>query len=315
MIPLLSIEGPTASGKSALAHLSAMAFGSGIISADSRQIYKGLDIGTAKPSVAEQLELPYHLIDIVDIKAIYDAGSFARDAGSLIERYHSEGKLPIVCGGTGLYVKALLDGICELPPIPSRIKHELRARLEAVSGDPSARQRELEAMYRQLMELDPWFAQKVSVNDPQRIIRGLEVYLGTGIPLSEHWRRQNPNQRFRAFRILIMPPREELYHRINSRLEQMVKNGLVEEIRSVLAAGYDWKDPGLNSLGYKEFRPYLEGGCALEEALNLAAQHSRNYAKRQITWYRKQDFDLTITSSGLNMSVLVSRISEALCLD
>ena len=313
MIPLVTIQGPTASGKSALAQALAMAFGSGIISADSRQVYQGLDIGTAKPTLEEQRQVPHHLIDIIDIKEVYDAGSFARDAAGPIREYASRGLIPIVCGGTGLYVKALLEGICELPPIPGSIKLSLSARI-ARATSPDDRIKLLNEMHAELRAIDPEFAARVSVTDPQRIIRGLEVWMATGIPLSEHWRQQQPSETYKTFNILIMPPREQLYKRINLRMAQMLESGLIDEIKSLLEQGYTWSDPGLNSLGYKEFKPYLEGTCSLEDAINLAAQHSRNYAKRQVTWYRKLDFDLTIASNELNMSVLESRIREVLSL-
>lgn len=311
MTPLITIEGATASGKSTLAMNLAHSLGSGIISADSRQIYIGMDIGTAKPTRQDQEQVTHHLIDIVKPSQSFDAGSFARLAAELITQYHAKGLIPIVCGGTGLYIKALLEGVCELPPISTAIKQDLRANLEAAGSDPQTRAAVLNQMYMRLQEVDEDFASKISANDPQRIIRGLEVYLGTGTPLSEHWRRQDKSNRFRVFRILIQPPRELLYAKINLRLEQMIDQGLTDEIRGLLEQGYNWDDPGLNSLGYKEFKEYFQGRQSLEEALGLAAQYSRNYAKRQMTWYRKIDFDLTTDSPELIISVLNARIRTA----
>ncbi|NLK49387.1 MAG: tRNA (adenosine(37)-N6)-dimethylallyltransferase MiaA [Candidatus Cloacimonetes bacterium] len=309
MIPIVIVEGPTASGKSALALELAQHLGSGIISADSRQIYRGMDIGTAKATAEEQTRIPHHLIDIVNPDCSYDAGSFARDAGKVIEDYHARGLVPVLCGGTGMYIKTLLEGICELPPIPAEIKEALRERLPSAE-DAEARQAELDRMYQELQAVDAEFAGGISNMDTQRIIRGLEVYQATGIPLSEHWRRQSPQQLYKPFRILLNPPRAELYQRINQRMDKMVEAGLLEEIKGLLASSYTWDDPGLNSLGYKEYRGYLEGRQSLEDAVAMAAQGSRNYAKRQVTWYRKVDFDLTFTGFTFNLSVLYTRISE-----
>lgn len=309
MIPLITIEGPTASGKSALALELAQSLNTGIISADSRQIYRYLDIGTAKPSIEQQQSIPHHLIDIINPDKSYDAGSFARDASRRITDYHERGLIPIVCGGTGLYIKALLEGVCELPPIPKSIKKELKAELDAAGEDIPKRQLVLAELYSRLKEVDADFAFRISANDPQRIIRGLEVYLATGVPLSVHWRNQQSAQDMKAFRILILPPRDQLYAKINSRFDEMLAKGLIDEIKAVLDRGYSWQDAGLNSLGYKEFQDFLEGRIKLDEAKELAAQHTRNYAKRQTTWYRKIEFDLTSEDKGLNISVLRTRLS------
>jgi len=321
MIPLVTIEGPTASGKSALALQLVNSLGSGIVSADSRQIYRGMDIGTAKPSRQEQKAVRHHLIDIIDPSQSYDAGSFIRDARSVIAQYRAQGLIPVICGGTGLYIRSLLEGICALPPIAAEYKQRLLARLNQAST-PEDRQRLLQEMHNELYRVDPEFAAQVSSRDSQRIIRGLEVFEATGLPLSQHWRLQkgpdtslrdnSPAESYKAFRILISPPREQLYERINLRMEQMLHDGLLEEIKGLLERGYDWHSPGLNSLGYKEFKPYFENAATLEQAQAMAAQHSRNYAKRQITWYRKVDFDLASATNELSMSVLVSRIEASL---
>jgi len=157
----------------------------------------------------------------------------------------------------------------------------------------------LAALYAELKSLDPLFAEKISENDTQRILRGLEVAIGTGIPLSEHWQKQKSSCKYNAFRILIDIPRPELYQRINQRIEKMLAQGLLAEIENLFALGYDENSPGLNCLGYKEFLPYFKKEAGLEECILLAAQHQRNYAKRQVTWYRKGNFDLVISPSGI----------------
>ena len=290
MIPVITIEGATASGKSALAIVLAEALNTEIISADSRQVYRYLDIGTAKVTKEEQKRVKHHLIDIINPDETYNAGAFVKDASIIIEKLHSEGKIPVICGGTGLYIKALLKGLFSLPPLPQEIRQNLKQRLKEEG---------LAALYAELKSLDPLFAEKISENDTQRILRGLEVAIGTGIPLSEHWQKQKSSCKYNAFRILIDIPRPELYQRINQRIEKMLAQGLLAEIENLFALGYDENSPGLNCLGYKEFLPYFKKEVGLEECILLAAQHQRNYAKRQVTWYRKGNFDLVISPSGI----------------
>ncbi|MBW6514724.1 MAG: tRNA (adenosine(37)-N6)-dimethylallyltransferase MiaA [Candidatus Syntrophosphaera sp.] len=299
MIPLITIEGPTASGKTALAIELARELGSQIISADSRQVYRHLDIGTAKPSEEELKAVPHHLIGIIDPDEGYNAGRFRADAGKMIQELHSQGVVPIVCGGTGLYVSALLKGLFPQLEIPTAIRERL-ARRCADEG--------LAVLYAELRKIDPLFAAGISPNDKQRIQRGLEVYLATGTPISEHWRNQAPKQEYGAFRILIDPPREDIYARINLRIRAMADRGWLDEIRRLLALGYDATAPGLNSLGYKELLPHLLQGRELDECLLLAAQHTRNYAKRQCTWYRKCKFDLTLRSNACIISEVMGLI-------
>ncbi|HQJ17221.1 MAG TPA: tRNA (adenosine(37)-N6)-dimethylallyltransferase MiaA [Candidatus Cloacimonas acidaminovorans] len=290
MIPVITIEGATASGKSALAIALAEALNTEIISADSRQVYRYLDIGTAKVTKEEQKRVKHHLIDIINPDETYNAGAFVKDASLIIEKLHSEGKIPVICGGTGLYIKALLKGLFFLPPLPQEIRQNLKQRLKEEG---------LAALYAELKSLDPLFADKISENDTQRILRGLEVAIGTGIPLSEHWQKQKSSCKYNAFRILIDIPRPELYQRINQRIEKMLAQGLLAEIENLFALGYDENSPGLNCLGYKEFLPYFKKEAGLDECILLAAQHQRNYAKRQVTWYRKGNFDLVISPSGI----------------
>ena len=301
MIPLIVIEGPTASGKTALAIELARRLDTEIISADSRQVYRHMDIGTAKPSSSELEAVPHHLISIIEPSQSYNVGLFCEDAGKVVERLHSQGRIPLVCGGTGMYVAGLLKGIFPQPEIPAQIRHNIRQRMAAEGP---------ERMYGELREADPEFAGKISPNDRQRIQRGLEIWAATGISISEHWRRQEREQRYVAYRILLDPPRKELYARINRRMEQMLAAGLADEIKRLLELGYDEHSPGLSSLGYREFLPWLRNSASLQECTSLAAQHSRNYAKRQYTWYRKHKFDLTLGSSEINISSVTELISR-----
>ena len=293
MIPLLTVEGATASGKSALALILARELGCEIISADSRQVYRYLDIGTAKPDPAALEEVPHHLIGIIEPSESYNVGRFCQAAGALARDLAARGVLPLVCGGTGLYVDGLIRGIFAQLAIPAAVRARLRERL----GEQG-----LPALYRELLAVDPEFAGRISARDQQRILRGLEVFEATGEPISGHWRRQQREEQFRVFRILLDPPREELYRRIDRRLDGMLERGLLEELRSLLQRGFTPQSPGLNSLGYKEFLPLLLEGAKPERCRDLAAQHTRNYAKRQCTWYRKHKFDLTLTSIAANIS-------------
>lgn len=300
MIPLVSVEGPTASGKTGLAIRLADALGSEIISADSRQIYRQMDIGTAKPTPEELAAVPHHLIGIIDPSQSYNVGRFRSDALEAVSGLRQRGLLPLVCGGTGLYVRGLLDGLFPLPQIPSELRASLIDRLAAEGLAP---------LYEELKRADPDFASRLSPNDKQRVLRGLEVYLASGRPISEHWRSQNREPRFSAFRVLLDPPRAELYARIDRRMELMLEQGLLQEIQTLLDSGYTAASPGLSSLGYREFLPYLAGSASLEECAALAAQHTRNYAKRQCTWYRNCKFDLTIAGEDVIISDVAGRIS------
>jgi len=302
MIPLITIEGATASGKSALAVCLAESIGAEIISADSRQVYRHMDIGTAKTLLQDRKGIPHHLIDIINPDQSYNAGSFSKDAAKLIEAMHKRKVIPIICGGTGLYVRSLLQGLCELPTIPEHIRNELKDKLN-LEG--------ISSLYKQLTELDPVFAAGISSNDRQRILRGLEVVLGTGKTLSEHWQNQRQNQLYRPFRIFLDPPRECLYEKINRRMEQMLSEGLLDEVKMLFSMGFDEHSPGLNSLGYKEFIPFVQGKSSAQGCSLIAAQHHRNYAKRQLTWYRKYRFDLTFNPEEIRISEIVKNVEAS----
>lgn len=299
MIPLVTIEGPTASGKSHLALELAEFLETEIISADSRQVYRGMDIGTAKPTKEEQERIPHHLIDIVEPSESYNAGRFCSQAGEVVQALWDKAKLPLICGGTGLYINSLLQGLFPKIEVSIELREKLRQRLKNEG---------LGILHNELQRIDPTFAAAVSANDKQRILRGLEVFLASGIPITQHWEKQSRSQRYTAFRILIDPPREKLYKRINNRVIQMLQDGLLDEIRMLFQRGFLPDSPGLNSVGYKEYFPHLLNGKPLQECLELAAQHTRNYAKRQCTWYRKHQFHLTLTSSDCIISAVASQI-------
>jgi tRNA dimethylallyltransferase len=301
MIPLITIEGATATGKTKLALELAERLNTEIISADSRQVYQCLNIGTAKPSPEELARVKHHLVDIITPDESYNAGLFRKQVLEIAIRLWSEGKIPLVCGGTGLYVKALLEGLFQ----SDTHDPEVRVQLEE-----EFRERGLNALYEELEEVDSLTAVKVSRNDKQRILRALEVFRSTGIPISEHWDKQRREPVFSPYRICLEEERAVLYARINERVLGMLQNGLLEEIKSVLSQGYFWQSPGFNSVGYKEFRPILEEGSDLSNCAVLAQQHTRNYAKRQVTWYKKCKFNLAGPCCSINLTSIETALQR-----
>jgi tRNA dimethylallyltransferase len=295
MIPIVTIEGTTASGKSRLAMELARRLNTEIISADSRQIYRFMDIGTAKPNAEEQATIPHHLIDIVYPNERYNAGDFAEDAEEIAEKLIAEEKLPLVVGGTGFYIKSLLQGLFKSPDVPESIRQKLQDDLV---------NKGLDSLYTYLESVDPEAALNIYAQDRQRILRALEVFEHTGKPISHHWKEQQLEPKFKAFRILLSDDRELIYQRINTRFDRMIEEGLLIEIEELLQRGYTPEDYGLTAVGYKEFMPYFYENKSLEECIEQAKQNSRKYAKRQITWYRKYSFNRIINPIQLTDSYL-----------
>ncbi len=301
-IPLIIIQGPTAVGKSTLAYKLAQKLNTDIISADSRQVYKYLNIGTAKPSKEILIKIKHHLIDIVYPDEEYSAGDFVKDSEKLIYDLHKKDKLPLIVGGTGFYIKALLEGIFKAP----FIQKEIREKLIQTSEEKGS-----EFLYEYLKEKDPCSAKRANPNDVHRIIRALEIYEATGKTITQLW-QENPSDKrnFKIFNILIIENREILYKRINQRVDEMIKSELLKEMKELLKKGYNEKSPGMNTVGYKELFPYFEEKKNLEECIQEIKKNTRNYAKRQFTWYRKIDFDLTLQSSNINFSIILRKIRE-----
>lgn len=311
-IPLIIIEGPTGSGKSSIAHDLAKKLKSEIISADSRQIYRYMDIGTAKPSKKAREEIPHHLIDIIDPNTEYSAGNFANDAALVIDEIYDRKektaneenplRIPVIAGGTGFYIQALLEGLCQAPPVNEEIRREV---------DSYEREKGTEYLYSVLKKVDPEAAERIHSNDNYRLKRSLEVWIATGKPMSAYWSEQKKqNNRYNAFRIYLDRSRDELYLRINRRMESMIEQGLIDEIRSLLEMGYKCDDPGLNSVGYKEYLPFILENQSFIECLEKAKQNTRNYAKRQITWYRKRHFDLKLDPAGTKIDKVYTEIKN-----
>ncbi len=271
------IVGPTGAGKTAIALKVAEQIGAEIVNADSRQVYRLMDIGTAKPSPEELRRIPHHLIDIRNPDEPLDVAEFESVAHAAIEEILRRSRPVLVVGGSGLYIRVLRDGIFRGPPADP----ELRVRLTAL-----AEQIGIRALHDRLRECDPEAASRISPNDLIRIIRALEVYELTRIPISEHQARHRfSSGRYRSLTLGITQPREFLYEVINRRFDMMIEAGLIEEVRELINAGYD-RGPALKTTGYREIVAYLRGDLALAAAIECAKRESRRLAKRQLTWFR-----------------------------
>lgn len=280
-VPLIAVIGPTAAGKTDVGIELAEAVRGEIISVDSMQVYRKMDIGTAKPNPALLKRIPHHLIDILNPDEIYNAGMFCNDADAVIRKLVDDNAAPILVGGTALYFRALINGIIPVPEISETVRNDVRN---------SAKHHGVESVYQKLLELDPISAQSLHPNDITRLSRALEVYLETGMSIREFQdRHQFSEQRYDALFIGTAWSREELYRRINRRVEIMVEEGLVEETRNLLETGYSPDLPSLNAIGYRQAVQYLEGKLSLDEMIRDIQQKSRRYAKKQLTWYRKDD--------------------------
>jgi len=276
---LVVIVGPTASGKTALSLAIAEKFQGEIVNCDSVAMVRGFEIGTAKPTAAERARVPHHLFDVVEPTGFITAGEYARRARGVLGEIKGRGRLPIVVGGTGLYLSALLHGLF---PGPQR-SEELRERLrERVSNQGSPH------LHRVLRRVDPTAAEKIHANDTPKLIRAIEVSLAARRPMTDQWKvGRDPLQGFRILRLGLNPDRGALYDRINQRAAQMFDEGLVQETKRLLAT-YGDSARALTSLGYKQAVQLLRGEITREAAIAAAQQAHRNYAKRQITWFRRE---------------------------
>lgn len=281
-IPLAAVVGPTASGKTGLAVELALRAGGEVISADSMQIYKEMDIATAKPTKEEQKGVPHHLVDFLDVSERFSVAQYVELARACVQEVHSRGKLPVLVGGTGLYVSSLLNHV----QFSEEESHpELRAKLEKRLLTEGG-----EALLEELRQFDPQSAERLHPNNGKRILRAIEIYQATGITMSEHLKRSRPKPSpYRAGVIgLDYRNRQTLYDRIDRRVDQMVEQGLLQEARQILSSPYG--QTAMNAIGYKELAPWIIGECPLNEAIAKLKQSTRRYAKRQLTWFRREEW-------------------------
>jgi tRNA dimethylallyltransferase len=301
--PILIIAGPTAVGKTDASLLLAQEIGAEIVSADSMQIYRGMDIGTAKPT-AEQRRLVYHhLIDIVEPDHPYSVGDYLRDARSAIAGILESGGTPLVVGGTGLYIRALMRGLFHGPPADLELRE--RMLLRESEGEPGI-------LYSDLVKVDPEAAIKIHPNDLRRTIRALEVYYLRDKKLSdfqrEHGFRDQPYQ----FRLLfLVRSRKELYSRIETRVDQMLEEGLEAEVRTLRERGYSHELSSMQGLGYKHFLEHFRSGSSREETVALLKRDTRRFAKRQFTWFRREPDAVWVDITGLVQTAeIVARMKK-----
>lgn len=278
---MVAIGGPTATGKTALSVALAKEFGGEVVNADSMQIYRGLDIGTAKPTAEERQGIPHHLMDFLPPEAPYSVADFTAAAAPLIKQLNSAGKLPIVTGGTGLYITSLMKGTAFAP---EKTDPAIRARLQTEADEQGSA-----ALYARLQQIDPAYAEKLHPNNLPRVIRALELFEATGRRMSEQQRAALAAEPpYRSLCIcLTCRDRAELYRRIDRRVDSMLQNGVLEEAKLV----YDNRETyrtAAQAIGYKEFFPYFAGEMPLNDCANRLKQATRNYAKRQLTWFRHQ---------------------------
>ena len=283
--PIL-VAGPTASGKSAAALALAERLGGTVINADSMQVYRELAVLTARPLPKDEALIPHRLYGTVSAREAYSVGRWLEDAARAIAATEAEGRVPILAGGTGLYFKALLEGLAPVPDIPPEIRIAWRERAETLGAD---------GLHRELASRDPAMAARLRPSDPQRLVRALEVIDATGISLAE-WQGGETSPALApdaVVRLVIAPEREALYAAIDARFDAMIAAGALEEVRALVALGLDPGLPAIRAHGVRELAAYLRGECSLEEAIAKAKTETRRYAKRQMTWLRRfmQDWD------------------------
>lgn len=303
--PIYAIAGPTASGKTALGVELAIAIGGEIVNCDSVQIYKEIEIATAKPTEEEKRGVPHHLIDYIDPKVNYTAADWARDASQRIAEIESRGNVPILVGGTGFYLRTLRRPLFESPPTDDALRQKLRAIKE---------KRGPEHLHRMLQRVDRASAERLLPRDYVRVNRALEVFFQTGNRLSDRQDDRPPPPEFASRIVLFVlnPPRAELYEKINRRAEMHFDDGLVEEVRGLRKRGIKDTTNALGSHGYRRVCEYLRGERTLEIAVEQTKQDVRNYAKRQLTWFRSEENTHWLTGFGTDPPVIKEVLQYAL---
>ena len=304
--PLIALVGPTAVGKTALAIRLADEFVVEVVSADSRQVYRHMDIGTAKPTVQERRRVAHHLVDVVNPDEPFTLAQYQQAAYAAIDDVHRRQRLPLLVGGTGLYVKAVLEGLSipHVEPDPS-LREALLAEAETKG---------CQALHDRLRDVDPVAAERIDARNVRRVVRALEVCYLLKQPISSVQHATPPP--YRVLRIGLMMPREQLYRRIDERVEQMMAAGLVEEVRALVARGYGYSLPAMSGLGYRQIGMSLRGEVSLEEAVALIKRHSRRFVRQQANWFRADEpaiiwFDVSDSAFGAVAAQIRTFLSNA----
>lgn len=295
---VIVIVGPTCSGKTDLSIEVASELKSEIISADSRQFYKYLDIGTAKPTIEQRVKINHHLIDFLNPDDDYDVSKFSIDSNNIINLLHKENKIPIVVGGSGLYIKTLIDGISETADKDEKIRKELLEKRKQFGN---------EYLYSELKRVDKKSADSMLPQNWKRVIRALEVFYITRKPIWQHHIENKKQNEFEIIQFGLLWNRGELYKNIESRVDKMISTGLVEEVKSILEKGFNPNLNSLNTVGYKEIISYINNDISLERAIDLIKRNTRRYAKRQMTWFNK---DKRIHWFNVEQSTNLKNIAE-----
>jgi tRNA dimethylallyltransferase len=299
--PLIVVLGPTASGKSSLAIFLAHKLGGEVLACDSTQIYRHFDIGTAKVPASEQQGVPHHLTDLVEPNEVFTAGEYRRQALSVLEDLRHRSKVPVITAGTGLYLRALLEGLAEAPARSEELRDRLRQK---------ARERGAEYLHLVLARLDREAAARIAPRDTQKVIRAIEMRVLTGQALGEiHRAGREPLQGYRITKIGLQPERAALYARIDARVHSMIAAGWIDEVRRLVAAGVPADAKAFQFIGYSELRAHVQGRLTLEAAIQKVQQATRNFAKRQITWFKRETGVTWLSGFGDDPSIA----SEALC--
>jgi tRNA dimethylallyltransferase len=279
-VPLVVIVGPTASGKSALGVQLAQRFGGEVVSCDSTQVYRGFDVGTAKPTVKERAGIPHHLLDLLDPHEVFTAGDYRRRALEVLADLRARGKLPVLTVGTGLYLRALLEGLADAPLRSEELRARLRARAE---------RRAPGHLHRLLAKMDPESAARIGPRDTSKLVRAIEVSVLAGKTITElHRAGRHRLEGFRSIKIGLVPARADLYERIEQRTVEMMDHGWPEEVKGLIAHHVHAEAKPFSFIGYREVRSHLEGKLDLPNAAKSIQQATRRYAKRQLTWFRKE---------------------------
>jgi len=303
MQPLLIILGPTAVGKTGLSLDLAVEIGAEIVSADSMQVYRGMDIGTAKPTREERERVRHHLIDVVEPTDDFSAGDFVRLADEAIEDIRSRGRTPLIVGGTGLYIRALVEGIFEGPSKDPDYRAELIDRERRAPG----------GLHAELVQVDPEAAGRIHVSDVRRIVRALEVYRAEGRPITEVHREHRSESEPRPARIAgLTRPRPELYGRIERRVDEMMEAGFLAEVNRLRDGGVPRESTAMQALGYKQLYAYLDGVQGLDESVRLIKRDTRRYAKRQYTWFNHMEAVKWVDVDDENREGTLANLKKAL---